>query len=677
MNEITILLSKQRKLWVEGCKVNLSNPIPTKLICLLAQAGFVLSDKFQGLISRDDERRFIKTLEPYLKEAYGHGKRWKTVWLTPGNLPSSEESQKSIQVGLYMNPEYLKEIRESQKNVPDFWETNGWDPRTILEPGYNSDLSEVSESLLSSPLPLGNDDIKILGWIMENRGDIVKVPSKIPVKETLSMALSFGYGEDCISGVTDILRVASYLSMESSILSRKTKICLSKKHRRVVLGLLERYLSKKDLKYCLEDAKKYKELWKILAKHCHPSEKDYPSSYKFFGEILTGSKLMRRGWNSILQEAYDNKDYSSVISLLLQRPSEFIRRYDSLLRKAWEDSDPDRMNLIQDSFMKIKGASPKVLFELYRYYDRRGESFKRSFLDNHGVRRMYSSLDPIPQELISIAQKSILETIKEGWKTKNTFEGKEVFIDLPEDIEFVLSMRNGVSDKTEPMYPGQKITFPTTGMIRFFSQRIDPTGGEDLDLHAWLITDDGELKSISWNTSFSDYNKVICHSGDIRHQVGDCAEYVTIDYSKNLPPYTWMLVRVQNYDGERLCDVENWIGISEVSGESSDKGWIPTKSSTVFRGKVTSEVRDLSAFIVNIKEGWIRLILEGSGENLLTSDLDLLKQYLCRGTLGLKHLLSCYIECTGGEVVGTKTENSITINPSDLMSGKIHELLLG
>lgn len=667
MNEITILFTKQNKLWIRDCKIDNSNPIPVKLICLLAQGGFILSEKFQGLISKDCEDRLINTLEPYLKETRGLGRRWKTVWITNSGLPE-QETQNLIQAGLYSNPELLKEIRDSQKDAPDFWEVNGWNPETILEPGFDSDISDIFENLLSSPLPLNKEDLDIVGWVIENRVDLVRIPSKIPIKETLSIVLSYGYGEDCISGVTDILRVASYLSENSSILDKKTRIKLSRGDRKFVLGLLERYIGKKGLRYCVQDAKKYKELWKILCRVCHPIPDKYPNSYAFFGEIQSNSEIMRRGWNSKLQKAYDDKDYKEVLKLLSQRPSEFLRRYDSLFRKALQENDFSRIDDLQSAFIGIQGVPGKVLFELYRYYDKRGEEIQRSFLDKHGIRRLYSSIPALQKDSIDLAQTIIMESIRSVWKTKSTFKDKKVYLDLEDGINFSLSLRNGVIDKTEPMYPGQKVSFPTSGIIRFFLQWIDPNGTEDLDLHAWLISDSLEsIKSISWSSGFQDKNKFVSHSGDIRHQIGDCAEYVTIDYSKEIP-YTWMLVTVQNFDGPKLCNVENWIGVSKITEKTSE---------TLFRGRVTSESRDMAAFIVNIKEGWARLILEGVGSNVL-EDEELIRQYITPDTLDVKSLLSQYIKCTGGEVSEEKSEEDvIIIGENDLISGKIHEYLLG
>lgn len=666
MNEITILLSKKRKLWVRDCKIDNTNPTPIKLICLLAQSGFILSDQFQGIITQESERILLKTLGQYLKETRGLGRRWETVWLTPNNLPESTELQGLIQAGLYANPELLKEIREYQKNIPEFWEVNGWNPDTILELGYDSDISNILENLLSSPLPLSSEDIEIVSWVMENRRDLVKIPPQIPVKETLSITLGYGYGKECISGVTDILRVASYLSGSSSILTKETKLKLSRENRRLVLELLEEYIEKKGLNFCAQDAKKYKELWKILSRVCHPTLNKYPKSYKFFGEIQSNSEMMRKGWNSNLQREYNEKNYKEVLRLLSQRPSEFIRRYDSLFRKAYEENDANRIEEIQSSFIRIQGVPGKVLFELYRYYDKRGEEIQRSFLDKKGIRRLYSPLSPLPKDFLELSQVIIMNTIRENWKKKDTFKNKKVYLNLPEGINFQISNRNGVMDKTEPMYPGQKIYFPTSGMIRFFSQWIDPNGTEDLDLHAWLVTEKLKLsKQISWNRNFCDEDRCITHSGDVRYQKGDCAEYVTIDYSKKVP-YSWMLITVQNYEGRKLCDLENWIGISQISGENQ---------STLFRGKVMSEANNMAAFIINIKEGWIRLILEGIGEDVLNNE-ELIKQYVTP-TLDVKELISQYVKCTGGEVLESPTDDTIILQEEDIMSGKIYEYLLG
>lgn len=662
-NEITILFSKKNKLWVQNCVKNTNNPVPVRLISLLSEIGMILSSEFIGLISQEDEERILDTLSPYISETRGIGKEWRSVWKTAEDVPDTEEEQLLIQVGLYMNPDLFEKIRESQGN--DVSETNQYLTKVVLEPGYDDDLRELSKSMLSSPLPLSSEDRDILVWMSDDRKDLIVIPEKIPVKENLAIVLSLGYGEERISSVTDILRMAILMSNggKGAILGDSNKyIALKRKERRHFLSMLERYLEKKEMKWCLQDAKKYQNAWKILSSVTHPKEKDYPSVFEFFGKIQRGHEDMVRGWNSKIQMSYDRKDYDEVIRLLSQRPSEFIRKYDSLLRKAWTDGDTERFEKIQEKLMNLSGASSKVLFELYKYYDRRNEEIERSYLSKSGIRKFYSPLEPLPQELIKVAQSSILMAIRNSWKEKDTFKGTKVYLDLPDDIDFILSLRSILGDSTtSDIIPGQKIKFPTKGKIKFFSQWIDPSGKEDLDLHAYLGNCGKRISLVSWNTRFSDETRFITHSGDVRYQKGDCSEFVTVDYDKDFD-YTWMIITVQNFECRGLNSLDNWIGISDL-----EKG-------VVFRGKVNTEEINMVAFLVNLKEGWASLLLEGLTRDVLTEFP--IEQYITESTLNVKELITWYIQDTGGEVTEEKEESDMILSTDDYTSGKIHGYLL-
>lgn len=681
MNEYKVSLLRLNKLWVQNCKYDENNPIPIKLISLLGQFGYSLSDKFLGLISGEMEKKIIKSLLPIFQDVFSGGKSFKTVWLTPQDLPETREEEILIQEGLYSDPSSLKE------HEPSLWNVNNWKIDKILEPGYDLDIKNLISSLLTSKSVLGESDMEILKWALEERGDLVEEPESIPVKETLSLVLSRGFCKNCISGVTDILRTVYYLSNLPTSLNKVGKIKLTKKNKKIVLDLLEEYLEKQEMWKCLQDAKKYKEVWKIVLYQLRP--RFSTRSEEFAKEIRSNSKTMIKGWNSHLQKAYDNKDYDEVIRLLLQRPAEFIRKYDSLIRKSIEDQDMKRFDMIQDALinkMDEKSISKKVIFELCRFYEYRNDRKDRSYIDKSGQRYIYdeSSLKPLPDEIISVAQSSCLMSIINFWKKQSTFKDKKVYLDLDNSLDFNPSFRGCTIDMTEFMFPGQIIKFPLKGCIRFFSQWEDEWGNEDLDLHAKLIDSNGKLvKSINWIDGFADEGKVITHSGDVRFQKGDCSEYVTIDYESprlNLPS-DWLLITIQNYECRPLNSLKNWIGISSVTDGHFDKNdnWIPPESDTLFRGRVTSESKNLVAFLVNIKEGWAKLILEGINVSVLNNaEVNSIKHYLLPNSIfNVKTLMEFYVKSTGGTIVEEPDEDTIILGKKELVSGELHNYLLG
>lgn len=159
---------------------------------------------------------------------------------------------------------------------------------------------------------------------------------------------------------------------------------------------------------------------------------------------------------------------------------------------------------------------------------------------------------------------------------------------------------------------------------------------------------DGEKPNrVSWNSNFVDITGSIVHSGDVRHVVGNCEEYVSVDFSKNVP-YTWMLVGVQNYNTPRLCDLENYIGFRV--GEE-----------VVYRAKVNLEEKDFIGYLVNLKEGYVKFIMEGMSDGLGSFGETKFNQYILKKSLNLKKLLEDYIKIKGGILMEEPDEETETL----------------
>lgn len=639
MNTMNIYIAtfvKEKAIYIDENQVNNKNyPLPFRLAGLLEKCGYYLGSDLEGWISPEYEKKILNGLEEYLVETHGIDKNWKTVYQNPEDLPD-EVTQKIHQSLIYANPDNINEINKN----PGI--TNNYYSLSPLKKGEKADIIKTISELLCNPIPLGNLDNVILSWGIEEL-DLVW-PEKITCKEILCMALSKGKGLSCISSVNDILRTATFLSpYKDTTLSKHYSIKLNGAERRLIIKLLEDYLTEKTMKYRIQEAKKYKEKWSILSRilHVKPSNK---LVWNFFNHIYNGN--FGKGWGSKIQEEYDKAGKTGslveVIKLFSQRPGEFIRHYDSLLRRSWENKDSDGMNNLQDVLLSIQNIRPKILFDLYKYYEGRNQEIPRSYKNKVGVRITYGDpLKPLDDDLIKLSQNMIYRGIKELWGKEKTLEGKKIYFDIPEDSELITSCRTSGDDT---VFPGEKIYFEPKGEIKFFTQWIDLNGDQDLDIHALLMDEHGELKRLSWNSYYGSKDLGITHSGDVRNVKGDCEEYVCVRFKHN--SYKWMLIGVQNYNSPRLCDLENYIGLRR-------------ENDVIYRAKVNLNDRNLIGFLVNLEEGYVKFIMEGTNEDILTSfGKTKINQYILQKNLNLKNLLKDYIEAKGGIVMDTPDEET-------------------
>ena len=677
MNIFIATLLKCDSIYIDSNQVyNSEYPVPYRLAELLGKCGYTMKEELRGWISPKYEKKILEGLEDYLRGAFGVDKNWRGVYVSPDDPSYSNDLKMKLdQIIIYGDPEHIKNTRNEGES--DTWETNNYQDTKFLGRSEKKDLIDSISSLLSSPIPLGNQDSGILDWGLSELELVY--PEKIECKEILCRVLSKGHGEKCISGVNDILRLVTYLSYQDATLGRLGKIKLSGPQRRLVLGLLEGYLEEHPKSYL--DAKKYYHKWIITSQVLHTKEERYPKSYSLFSILHGKDKTwMHKTFESRLQQAYDkageNGSIKEVIDLLSTRGGEFIRRFDSLLRRTWEKKDPAFCDL-GSKLMSIQSIRPKTLLELYKTYNHRNLEIPRSFKDKNGVRHVYESLPALDQGLIDITQNLILTKLKDIYGQEKTMEGQKVYIDIPEDTELCLSLRSGVEGQ---ILPGHIEHFEKTGILRFFSQWVDPRGNQDLDIHAWFVDENFTLcNRVGYDTSFTDRTGMIRHSGDIRHVKGDCAEYINIDFrgSKELP-YRWMVVGVQNFDAKRLCDLENYIGVAKVEGDKKNNKWVPSENEILTRTKVTLLEKNLLGYIVDFKESTVKYILEGIQSNLNSSvNLDLIKQYTVKDNLSLVKLLTMYLEAKGCKIVKEPDEETKVYTTQDICSGEISDLLLG
>lgn len=443
------------------------------------------------------------------------------------------------------------------------------------------EFDKIPETICSSGFALADQTEKELIWFLQNK-PYCKLPQVIPFKETLVKVMD--YRPDYVPGeFTDILRLALFKMTGTTEILKKSgeKVkSLSRKDRKLILGLIEKLARKKPVENWVEDALRHLGHWILVIKHLHISDysKRFPTALSFCDLVCSRNhgKTVARTWASQLQSLYQNgTDVEEISEFISQRPGEMLRRLDSLLRRYVKDGKNVNSLLMKVFNIGRTKCKNKTLLEILDYYRRRNEGRSRiiKFSDKRGVRinKEISPLPALPEDVleatISVLRNSFYQKIRDRFNgTEMT--GQVVVLDPNlKDIPAPIDMRG---DSSIPR--GTIFNIPeNVDIIRFFCHWVDETGNEDLDLHGFFLTEN--MKSytkIGWNSELK--NKLGGHSGDVCHRKGKCSEYVDINIPGVLKEgYRYALISVNNYEGRGFNTLPCWIGyeyyLTEMCGD--------------------------------------------------------------------------------------------------------------
>jgi hypothetical protein len=205
---------------------------------------------------------------------------------------------------------------------------------------------------------------------------------------------------------------------------------------------------------------------------------------------------------------------------------------------------------------------------------------------------------------------------------------------------------------TKPTIRGQRVPLdnPDAKVIRPFVHWMDKRGSEDLDLSVTFV---GE--KVSDVLSFSNL-KVgkSCHSGDVRHRQGPCAEYIDIDIQDALKRgYKYVVIDVRNFNGGSLSSVETSFGIMEREHPESNRTWLPETISNCQSLESTSSNTLIAIIDLETKE-YIMLDIDSSGFVTARSDfkntLKVIQQYAELPKVSVYDLVLLHVEGRGKQV---------------------------
>ncbi len=627
----------------------------------LMQWGYMLDqDAFMELAKSDLSfiEKFNDEILSYLKDVMGGKHNYQPLYK---NFPEEVMSKSDFE--LYWNA------------IMHYWSLGTWEPSTVTyekpikfeKIKYNlikyasaDRFAQIFTDLVSVNTSLTPQDLEIVKWFVKNETNLV-MPNIVPFKENLCTLAAMGLNVP-VKSPTDVLRIAVHLSggdislpkVPNALVQtnrwRSTKSAnpervkfkfkkFSRQERKYVLELLEQtHCDPKEM--VLKDQR-----WIRLGEILHPSEYKtlYPKSANAFNKIRN-EKV--KSWYSILNDAF-KKDLESGLKVLAERPGEFARRIDWLIRThSYKD-----VELIMKYFGEaVKGTSNKVLFEVYSHFEARLSDKPRSVMVKGARKRTALPVLPaLSKDTVETIHRRIFETLRDKYSTLEELGNCWIDEELKK-IPLPTNMRS-MNFSTKPVIRGQRTPFgnPDTKVIRPFVHWMDKNGTEDLDLSITFVGKRTEVLSFS-NLRIG--NSV--HSGDVRMKRGACAEYVDIDIADAINRgVKYAVVDVRNFNGRGLKTVETTFGMMEREHPESNRTWLPETISNC--QSLESESTNTLICILDLEtREYIMLDIDSDGTVYARGDvkntLNVIEAYSSLPKVSVYDLVLLHVEARGKQV---------------------------
>lgn len=663
----------------------------TTLQAELMRLGFVLDQpafthltKWKG----EDTARYFNDILPVAKELVGAKRSYRPIYV---NFPREVMDTPTFQ--LMVNALML------------YWSNGQWEPpQQLAERGIQFEKTEfrpiklVSEAefkqiftkLVGLNVALAPGDRDLVEWFVKWYGHNLPMPKRVPFKETLCLLASFGLDVP-VETTTDVLRIARFISggdislpsvpklpkqtesksalasirdafgkgfsrqfqnRRESLIQERERFKFAhvrRSSRRYLLGLLEKTdLDTSEMQQRLEQ-------WLRLGEILHPGEyrRQFPRTFAAF-QALRNQPTRIRSYFAQIDLAFAAGDLELALDLLARRPGEFARRMDWFLR-TYEDSED--LERVLERFAGVASRiSSKVLLELYGHLYGRLRSKRRSVALKRGSKmKTLEVLAPLKEENVVRVQEIILKALSDLFCTLPPL-GKVWIDEQLKSVVLPSSMRN-MNQGLLTFTRGTRVPFRAdAGTVRAFVHWYDKNGNEDIDLSAGFI-DEGfvQIGHVSY-TQLKDPNLGSCHSGDIRHRRGSCAEYIDIDIeTARARTARYVTLHVYNFNGRSLESMpECKFGLMERKHPDSNEIFEPrTVSNAVSLTNQSSSVLLCAIDLVDKSYLWLDIEMDRSMpfiENTFGQTSEILSAVLDSNRLSVYDLLKLHVNARGTQV---------------------------
>ncbi len=539
----------------------LSNPSEViSLINEMMNLGFVPSEQLMTLLYGNDLEigQLYDELLPALRILVGDN-----VDHTPMYPNFPEQVAEMTNFELYFNavmhystfgqwmPEFEVHLREA-----------GLEPNVkykVIDAIQDEALWNKIDKVVLSPDSITAFDKAAIKWTIENNKftfneDFV---SKIVFAETRCIILAeFLKNKDLasfnttVNNMTDILRVATYLSDGDVSLAKNTKFRNFKRaERRFLTQALQ-------ANWDDETASRHWNKWVKLLHQLHVG--DYSKV------VWEAAKKLRENehiatFNGNVERRIALGDLEGAMTILKSRPADFARRLDHLLRSS---SDP---KVVITEFDKVLNKVPsKILIQLYGHFANRTTTRKTVVLPKGNEAK--AVLIDQKGELAPTVTKTLLLALRNALMMrfgKEDLDLGKVYIDPRLKVCPVPSAMRSVKAGLNTVPRGTKYDIGDDKFLRFFVYWV----GRDIDLSATFHDEDFKMVSQVSYTRLQSSNIEAYHSGDITSAFDGASEFIDINIVKAARVARYVAMNVLVFAGPKFSEHEEafvgWMSLQQ------------------------------------------------------------------------------------------------------------------
>lgn len=608
-----------------------STVLAFSVISELMQFGFVPTAEAQVMLtsaSKEDVVQFHNEVVTYLKDITGAKRSYKPFWK---GFPTQVMEMTEVELWMHQivhywsNGEYTPS--DWTKERPTAFEQPKY---TMYGAGTEEDFLNIFKSLVSVNQSLTPEDLADVKWFASNVPNL-PMPSVIPFKETLCTLASLGLNVP-VKTVTDVLRIAVALSGGDVSLPKvpnalvkanawtKVKVDnperekfkfrkFKRSERQYLLGLLE------STNCDASEAVLKLQRWIRLGELLHPGDyrRQFPKSYRMFAQ-LRNEKI--QSWYGKVEDAFKSS-LTEGLSVLGERPGEFLRKFDFIVRSNPTDTDKclNALGKVSDK------VSNKVLFESYAHFEDRTVPATRSVMVKGARKRTkLEELPALPATTVQAVQSTILSSLSKKFSKLPSLGS--TWIDENLKLLPVPANMRSLNAALKPTIRGQRtpIGNQNAKVIRAYVHWFDENGREDLDLSSSFVGM-GKIEHISWNTNLK--HRLGCHSGDVRHVKGACAEYVDIDVQAcKKEGFKYVVMTVNNFNGRGLDTMKDCVfGYMEREFPAAQEIFVPATLANSVKLQSTSTNTLVAVIDVETQE-YIFLDIDTAGIPVATANVN-------------------------------------------------------
>lgn len=655
----------------------------------LMQFGYILDKKALENISKaskQDITQFHNEVVSYLKDMTGSNRNYQPFWR---NFPNDVMSKSELELWFHQIIHYFSNGTYIPNELVDEKPTAFEQPTyTKITAGNNDRFLNIFTDLLSVNQSLTPTDLKIVDWFIENDQELI-FPGQIPFKENLCVVLSKLGLDTNLKGLrlttTDVLRVAVYMSGGDISLPKvpgkytytgwRRKVInterdnfkfkkFSRRERRFILNLLNQ--SNCDVSEAVLKQQRWVRLGEIL----HPGEykNRYESAFKFFN-TLRNDKIV--SWYGQVNKSFE-KSFEEGLNKLSERPGEFARRLDSLIR-----NNKKYVDMILEKFEDISyKISNKVIFELYQHFIKRNLPVSNRTIMVKGSRNItrLPDLPVLDQKVIDKITKTIMISLSNKFSQLDSLGNVWIDPNL-KNIPLPTNMRS-LNEALKPTIRGTRLPLNNKNakVIRAFVHWFDQHGNEDIDLTA-IFVGDGKVKHIGWNGSHN--TEEGCYSGDVRHVQGPCAEYIDIDVKKTLyNGYKYVVLYANNYTGRPFHTLTDCVfGWMEREYPESNLTFYPKTLANTIKIQSDSTNSIIAAIDVETNE-YIFIDIDTKGIPVASTNykmMEVINTFCEKPKFSVYHLLELHAK-SRGKIVKTQKSADTAFKMKDFSNDYINIL---